>query len=42
MASPMDRQRNEVTHGATTACVTRGANMAAGRQRQRKVVAAAA
>jgi hypothetical protein len=40
-ASLSDRQRNEMTHGAAAACVARGANVAAGRQHQRKVVAVA-
>jgi hypothetical protein len=40
--SPMDRQRNGVTHGAVAACVVRGADLAAGRQRRREVAAAAA
>jgi hypothetical protein len=31
--SPTDRQRDEVTHGAAVACVARGADVAAGRQR---------
>jgi hypothetical protein len=31
--SLLDRQRDEVTHGAAAACVARGADVAAGRQR---------
>jgi hypothetical protein len=42
MASPTDRERDEVMHGATATCVTRGADMAAARQRQGKVAAAIA
>jgi hypothetical protein len=40
--SPMDRQRNEVTHGAAAACVVCGADVAAGRQFWRELVAVAA
>jgi hypothetical protein len=40
--SPMDRQRDEVTHGAAAACIARGADVAVGRQREREVAAAAA
>jgi hypothetical protein len=41
MASPTDRQRDEVTHGAAVACDVRGADVAADRQLRRKVAAAA-
>jgi hypothetical protein len=41
-ASPTDRQRDEVTHGAVAACVARGADVAAGRQCRCEVAAAAA
>jgi hypothetical protein len=40
-ASPTDRQHDEVTHGATAACVACGADGAAGRQRRCEVAAAA-
>jgi hypothetical protein len=39
-ASSTDRQRDEVTHGAAATCITRGADVAAGRQRRREVAAA--
>jgi hypothetical protein len=39
--SPMDRQRDGVTHGAAAACVAHGADVAAGQQRRREVAAAA-
>jgi hypothetical protein len=32
-ASPTDRQRDGVMHGVAAACVARGADVAAGRQR---------
>jgi hypothetical protein len=38
-ASPIDRQCDEVMHGTTAACVARGADVVAGRQRRREVVA---
>jgi hypothetical protein len=40
--SPTNRQRDEVTHGATVACIACGADVAAGRQRWREVAAVAA
>jgi hypothetical protein len=40
-ASPTDRQRDGVTHGATAACVARDADVAAGWQRRREVAAMA-
>jgi hypothetical protein len=41
MASPMYRQRDEVTHGAAAACVACGADVAAGRQCRCEVAVAA-
>jgi hypothetical protein len=41
MASTTDRQGDGVMHGAAAACVARGVDVAAGRQRQREVAAAA-
>jgi hypothetical protein len=41
-ASPTDRQRDEVTHGAAAACVVRGADVAAGRQHRCEVAAVVA
>jgi hypothetical protein len=41
-ASPTDRQRDGVTHGVAAACVARGADVAASRQRRREVAAAVA
>jgi hypothetical protein len=35
------RQRDGVTHGATTACVAHGADVATGRQHRREVAATA-
>jgi hypothetical protein len=40
--SPIDRQRDEVAHGAATACVACGADLEVGRQRRHKMVAVAA
>jgi hypothetical protein len=40
--SPTDRQRDGVTHGAVAACVARGAEVVASRQRRREVAVAAA
>jgi hypothetical protein len=38
----LDRQRNEMTHGAAVACVAHGADVAASQQRRCEVAAAAA
>jgi hypothetical protein len=40
-ASLSNRQREQMTHGAAVACVTRGEDVAAGRQHRCEVVAAA-
>jgi hypothetical protein len=40
-ASLSDRQREEKMHGAAAACVARGADVVAGQQHRREVVAAA-